>query len=45
MLNCKKVSGVATATFVHPNGFIGGVEEKSDCIDMALKAITLGSKA
>lgn len=41
----QKVSGVATATFVHPNGFIGSAEEKSDCIDMALKAITLGSKA
>lgn len=40
-----KVSGISTATFAHPNGFIGGASEKSDCIEMARKAISLGKRA
>lgn len=35
----QKVTGVATATFCHPGGFIGGADELNDAIAMARLAI------
>lgn len=38
------VCGIGGATFVHPNGFIGGNSDKELCIIMVKKAIAEGTK-
>lgn len=39
----RKVTGVQTATFVHPAGFIGGAEDSIDCLQLAMMAIEQGT--
>ena len=35
----QKVTGIATATFCHPAGFIGGAETFADAYALAKKAV------
>lgn len=37
----QKVSGIATATFCHPSGFLAGCETQEDAMAMAAKAISI----
>lgn len=41
----RKACGIDTATFVHPNGFIGGAETKLDAVKMANRLIERGERA
>lgn len=36
------ITGVPDATFVHPNGFIGGADSKTGAVELATKAIEYG---
>lgn len=40
----QEVTGVATATFVHTAGFIGGATDLTDCLELARKAIEEGTR-
>lgn len=44
MEDLVRVTGVETATFVHPAGFIGGAESLDDCLKLARKAIAEGTR-
>lgn len=40
----QTVTGVSDATFVHPNGFIGGAQTLEGCMELAAMAIAEGSR-